>query len=105
MPLRNFLLFLLFLVTIGLGAQADSLRSAADSLGEWRTLQSYRFGTYVTESENSIIYTTGKAIFYLDKEDLSITRLAREDGLAEARIRLIRYHDPTETLIIVCFRP
>lgn len=101
MPLRNFLLFLLFLVTIGLGAQADSLRSAADSLGEWRTLQSYRFGTYVTESENSIIYTTGKAIFYLDKEDLSITRLAREDGLAEARIRLIRYHDPTETLIIV----
>lgn len=94
MPLKNSLLFLLFLAFSGLGAQADSL-------GEWRTLQSYRFGTYVTESENSIIYTTGKALFYLDKEDLSITRLAREDGLAEARVRLIRYHRPTETLIIV----
>ncbi|TXF88685.1 hypothetical protein FUA23_13545 [Neolewinella aurantiaca] len=94
MPFRNYFLFLLLFACSGLGAQADSL-------GEWRTLQSYRFGTYVTESENSIIYTTGKALFYLDKEDLSITRLAREDGLAEARVRLIRYHEPTETLIIV----
>ncbi len=78
-----------------------TLCSQADSLGEWRTLQAYRTGTDVTESPNSIIYTTGKAIFFLDKEDLSITRLAREDGLAEARIRLIRYHGPTATLIIV----
>lgn len=94
MPLKIYLSLLIFLTLQGLHAQADSL-------GEWRTLQSYRFGTYVTESENSVIYTTGKAIFYLDKDDLSITRLAREDGLAEARVRLIRYHRPTETLIIV----
>lgn len=77
------------------------LSAQTDSLGEWQTLQSYRFGTYVTESPQSIIYTTGRAIFFLDKEDLSISRLAREDGLAEARIRLIRYHEPTATLIIV----
>lgn len=94
MSLKNYLFFFLLLISAGLFAQADSL-------GEWRTLQSYRFGTYVTESANSIIYTTGKAVFYLDKDDLSITRLAREDGLAEARVRLIRYHRPTETLIIV----
>ena len=93
MPQRIFTL-LLFVCSFALNAQTDSL-------GEWRTLQSYRIGTYVTESPNSIIYTTGKAIFYLDKDDLSITRLAREDGLAEASIRLIRYHDLTETLIIV----
>lgn len=93
MPQRIFTL-LFVLCSFALNAQADSL-------GEWRTLQSYRFGTFVTESPESIIYTTGKAIFFLDKDDLSITRLAREDGLAEARIRLIRYHGPTETLIIV----
>lgn len=93
MPQRILTLFFI-LFSFALSAQTDSL-------GEWRTLQSYRFGTYVTESPQSIIYTTGKAIFFLDKDDLSITRLAREDGLAEARIRLIRYHDPTETLIIV----
>jgi len=94
MPLRIFFFLLIFLSITELTAQADSL-------GEWRTLHSYRFGTYVTESPESIIYTTGKAIFYLDKEDLSISRLAREDGLAEARIQLLRYHEPTETLIIV----
>jgi len=94
MPLKNHLLFLLLLAIAPLTAQTDSL-------GEWRTLQSYRFGTYVTQSPASIIYTTGKAIFYLDKDDLSISRLAREDGLAEARISLIRYHEPTETLIII----
>ena len=100
MPLRTLTTLLALLYALCLTAQTDSL-PPADSLGEWRTLQSYRFGTYVTESSESIIYTTGKAIFFLDKDDLSIRRLAREDGLAEARIRLIRYHDPTETLIIV----
>lgn len=89
------LLFFSLLLT-GFAASAQT-----DSIGEWRTLQSYRFGTYVTESANSIIYTTSHAIFYLDKEDLSITTLAREDGLAEALIRLVRYHQPTETLIII----
>ncbi|MTB53379.1 two-component regulator propeller domain-containing protein [Lewinella sp. W8] len=94
MPLKTIFFFLFLSLACCLSAQTDSL-------GQWTTHQSYRFGTYVTESENSIIYTTGKAIFYLDKEDLSITRLAREDGLAEGRIRLIRYHAPTQTLIIV----
>lgn len=97
---RLFTLLLAVFAT-ALGAQADSVTTRISSLGEWQTHHSYRFGTYVTESPESIIYTTGKAIFFLDKEDLSITRLAREDGLAEARIRLLRYHDPTETLIIV----
>ncbi|MEL7159710.1 MAG: hypothetical protein AAFN92_03050 [Bacteroidota bacterium] len=91
---RRILLFCLFSLCAILGAQTDSL-------GEWQTLQSYRYGTYVTESPNSIIYTTGRAIFFLDKDDLSITRLAREDGLDQARIRLVRYHPPTETLIVV----
>ena len=71
------------------------------AIGEWETLQSYRTGRYVTQSEEFIIYSTGTAIFYLDKTDLSITTLTRDDGLAETEIRLIRYHEPTATLIIV----
>lgn len=94
MPRRILICCLFILGSVSLSAQTDSL-------GEWQTLQSYRYGTYVTESPNSIIYTTGRALFFLDKEDLSITRLAREDGLDQARIRRVRYHHPTETLIIV----
>ncbi|OAV43319.1 two-component regulator propeller domain-containing protein [Lewinella sp. 4G2] len=72
-----------------------------DSIGQWRTLQSFRFGAYVTESEDDIIYSSGRAIFYLDKEDLSIRTLTRDNGLAETRVRIVRYHRPTETLVIV----
>jgi len=82
------------LLSIGAGAQVDSL-------GQWTSLQSFSSGRYVTEGPESIIYTTGNAIFYLDKEDLSITRLTRTDGLAGGRINLVKYHPPTQTLIIV----
>ncbi len=78
-----------------------SLAGQTDSLGQWHSLQSFSSGTYVTESPESIVYTTGNAIFYLDKTDLSITRLTRTDGLAGGRINLVKYHEPTATLIIV----
>ncbi|MEL7376652.1 MAG: hypothetical protein AAFN65_06820, partial [Bacteroidota bacterium] len=48
-----------------------------------------------------IIYSTGRSIFYIDKEELSIRRLTRADGLSETNVRLIRYHPPTDILIIV----
>ncbi|MEL6804373.1 MAG: hypothetical protein AAFO91_11415, partial [Bacteroidota bacterium] len=71
------------------------------AIGEWRTLQSYRIGQYVTQSPEDIIYSTGRSIFYIDKEELSIRRLTRADGLSETNVRLIRYHPPTDILIIV----
>ncbi len=80
---------------------ALSLAGQTDSLGQWNSLQSFSTGTYVTETPESIVYTTGNALFYLDKTDLSITRLTRTDGLAGGRVDLIRYHPPTATLIIV----
>ncbi len=80
---------------------ALSLTGQTDSLGQWNSLQSFSTGTYVTESPESIIYTTGNALFFLDKTDLSITRLTRTDGLAGGRINLVRYHPPTATLIVV----
>ncbi len=71
------------------------------ALGQWEALLSYRRGSTVTQSATEIIYSTGRAVFFLDKEDLSITRLTKSDGLAEAAVRLVKYHPPTATLIIV----
>ncbi|PPK85165.1 two component regulator with propeller domain [Neolewinella xylanilytica] len=88
------LLFFLFLPLTGILGQVDSI-------GQWRSLQSFSQGQYVTQSEESIIYTTGAAIFYLDKEDLSFTPLTRTDGLAGGRINIVEYHQPTETLVII----
>ena len=91
----RYLLSCLFPLALG------ALHAQADSIGEWRSLQSFYQGQYVTQSAESIIYTTGAAIFYLDKEDLSFTRLTRTEGLGGGRIDLVEYHQPTETLIIV----
>ena len=92
--LRLLLLLLWCLSVLPLAAQVDSL-------GQWRSLQSFSQGLFVTQSEQEIIYTTGTAIFYVDKDDLSFTPLTRTDGLGGGRINLVKYHQPTETLIIV----
>ena len=94
MPLPRFLLCVSLLC-------ASYLQAQVDSLGQWTTLQAFSYGRYVTESAEDIIYSTGNALFLLDKADLSFTRLTRTEGLAGGRISLVKYHAPTETLLIV----
>ena len=80
---------------------ATVLRAQADTLGRWTSLQSRGTGAYVTQSATEIIYTTGNLLFFLDKEDLSISSLTRTEGLGGGRIAFLRYHAPTETLLII----
>lgn len=95
-------MFKLLLSIFFLCAYAVNLQAQISlAIGEWRSLQSYRIGQYVTQSPEDIIYSTGRAIFYIDKDELSIRRLTRADGLSETNVRLLRYHESTETLIIV----
>ncbi len=89
------------LLTILLSLPFVCLYGQVDSIGQWRSLQSFSQGQYVTQSDEFIIYSTGAAIFYLDKEDLSFTPLTRTDGLAGGRINIVEYHQPTKTLIII----
>ena len=88
------LLYLLLFLTTGLSAQLDTL-------GRWRSHQSFSRGVYVTQSAEEVIYTTGNTLFFLDKEDLSFTPLTRAQGLAGGRINLLKYQQTTETLLIV----
>ncbi len=94
-PVLVLLLPLFFLLPALLPAQTPR------ALGQWEALLSYRRGSTVTQSETEIIYSTGRAVFFLSKEDLSIRRLTKADGLAEAAVRLVKFHPPTGTLIIV----
>jgi ligand-binding sensor domain-containing protein len=70
-------------------------------IGGWDNYLPYQRGAYVTQSESEVFYTTGLGILVIDKEELSTRTLTRADGLAETQIRLLKYHRPTETLIIV----
>ncbi len=93
--MKGILLFFASFSLVSLFGQSPLL------IGEWQSLLSYRVGAYVTEMPEEMAYSTGRGLFFIDKEDLSIRRLSRENGLSETRIRLIRYHPPTGNLIIV----
>jgi ligand-binding sensor domain-containing protein len=97
MQIRLFFLFFGLAVLIGAPLQSQFRLP----VGGWDELLPYQRGSYVTQSDTEIFYTTGLSILILDKEELSTRTLARADGLAETRIRLLRYHGPSETLIIV----
>jgi hypothetical protein len=88
--------FLLF--AVGITALQAQFRLPS---GGWDNLLPFQRGAYVTQSETEVFYTTGLGIVALDKEELSTRTLTRADGLAETRIRLLSYHRPSETLIIV----
>ena len=94
----NRLLFALLL----LGSFCTGLKAQIPlAIGEWQSLLSYQYGRQVTQSPTEIIYSTGNAVYFLDKEELSIRRLTRSEGLSETNVRRISYHEPTQSLIIV----
>ncbi len=70
-------------------------------IGGWDNFLPYQRGAYVTQSDSEVFYSTGLGILIIDKGELSTRTLTRADGLAETQIRLLKYHRPTETLIIV----
>ncbi len=70
-------------------------------IGAWRTHHPKKVGKFVTQSKESIFYSASGAIMILDKDDLSPRFITRVDGLTGVDIRILRYHEASETLIIV----
>jgi ligand-binding sensor domain-containing protein len=70
-------------------------------LGSWRTHFPQRVGRYVTQSPEQLFYALPQAIMILEKDELSPKFITKAEGLSNVDLRLIRYHAPTETLIIV----
>jgi len=70
-------------------------------IGSWRTHHPKKVGRFVTQSENQIFYSASGAIMVLDKNELSPQFITRVDGLTGVDIRLLRYHEASETLIII----
>ncbi|MEM7572284.1 MAG: hypothetical protein AAF433_05270 [Bacteroidota bacterium] len=92
---------LLFSFLVLCGFSSGLLAQIPLAIGEWQSLLSYQYGRQVTQSPTEVIYSTGNAVYFLDKEELSIRRLTRSEGLSETNVRRLSYHPPTEALIIV----
>jgi hypothetical protein len=70
-------------------------------LGEWKSHIPLREGTWVTQSEKSIIYSTGRALVSFSKEDLSHEVFTTIEGLSGASISRVEYDLFNQQLIII----
>ena len=93
---RYFCLFAIIISCIT-GTSTQSLLP----IGQWKSHLSYKEGMRITQSRDKIIYASGKGIFTIDKEDLSVTFLSKEDGLTDVNVNKLYYDSANKQLIIV----
>lgn len=70
-------------------------------IGSWRSFPPKRVGLSVTQSSDQIFYATRAALMIMDKGEIAPQFKTTVDGLTGVDFRLIRYHEPTNQLIIV----
>ncbi|MCB0636714.1 MAG: hypothetical protein KDC54_08865, partial [Lewinella sp.] len=70
-------------------------------IGSWRTHFPERVGRYVTQSSEQLFYALPQSLMILDKDELAPKFITKAQGLSNVDIRLVRYHEPTQTLLIV----
>lgn len=69
-------------------------------IGEWRDHLPYNSGRSVAGDGDRIFCATPYSIFYFDKQDNSINRITTINGLSDAGISCIRYHEGDQILVI-----
>lgn len=92
------LYLLLFLATIfcfQLNVQAQL------AIGQWRSHLPYVTGQWVTQSESTVYYATEWSVLQLDKEELSTDFLTQVEGLSNTSVRLIKYNDLSDVLMVI----
>lgn len=79
-----------------------SLQSQGDlKIGEWRAYLPYRAGVSVTQNAGTIYYGGPNGLLSINKEDLSLKRISKIEGITGIDIKLVQWHEPEETLIAV----
>jgi len=74
--------------------------SQETSIGMWRDELPYNQVISVTEAENYIYAATPYAIFSVDKENRSVQRMTKINGLSDIGITSINYNKTTKTVVL-----
>ena len=69
-------------------------------IGQWRDELPYYYCNSLAEVGNRIYSSTPYALFYYDKEDNSVTRITKIQGLSDIGINCVAYNTSTKTLVI-----
>jgi len=89
-------LLLLFLTLI----QVNLLTAQETAIGEWRAHLPYRNCTGVAEAGRLIYCSTSNALFSYNRDDNSINRLSKVNGLSDVEISCIRYSTDYQMLLV-----
>lgn len=79
---------------------ATSLIAQDIAIGEWKAHLPFRKGVSITQSDDKVYLAYEAQIAIVDKEELSIERLHKVNGLSDINIRVIKYNRENSTLLI-----
>lgn len=91
--------FLLVIFTF-LSIAAWSQTLASGPIGQWREHLPFTRGVSVAVSPEKVYCAAGNGIIILRKEDNSLERLSRSNGLSDINLTSLNYHQETQTLVI-----
>ena len=76
------------------------LQAQEIGIGEWRDHLPYNSTLSVTGGDNKIFCASSTSIFYFDKNDNSLNRMTRVNGLSDIGIARIGYNISNHSLIV-----
>ncbi len=88
------LLFCLFFLK-NASSQADL------AIGQWKSHLPFGSAIYVTQSDEKIYYATRYAVLEVDKEERSIRRMTKVEGLSDVGVSLIKYNRESKSLLVI----
>jgi len=71
------------------------------AIGQWKSHLPFGNGTYVTQSDSKIYYATDFAVLIIDKEEGSVERLTKVEGLSNVGVSIIKYNRMSNILVVV----
>ncbi|MBK7872586.1 MAG: hypothetical protein IPJ74_18845 [Saprospiraceae bacterium] len=94
--MQKYLLLLSFILLFFNGFGQDKL-----AIGQWTSHLPYVLGQWVTQSDERVYYATDWSVISFDKTERSTDYLSTVEGLSNTGIRLIKYVEGSDVLIIV----
>jgi len=95
MKLTTFYFALLFSVPVVMQVHAQQI-----AIGEWRDELPYTLCNSVTDADDRVFSSTPYAVLSVIKEDHSVTRINKINGLSDIGISCINYNKAIQTLVI-----
>jgi hypothetical protein len=69
-------------------------------IGDWQSFLPANLGSSVAQSDTKIFYASEGQLLILDKEDGSVEKWSKVEGLSDVSLAHVRYHEPTGSLVI-----